>query len=176
MAHMKTTIKTIFISAIAVFAAFSCVMYVSCHPDRCHSVVCYNGGTCNGGSCTCAVGYEDASCQTASRLKFLANWGVLNTTTVTEPASFTVSISAGNAITDVTLSNFHDLFTTPISAVIHGDSIIIPIQTVQGKVVQGQGYIYSTSVYGLNGAISMSYTVTDAATFVTVTENEVWNG
>jgi hypothetical protein len=178
MVRIRTSIRTILVTAVTVSAVFVSAIYMSCNKDRCKNVVCYNNGTCNSssGSCTCATGYEDPSCQTASRLKFIANWGVINSTTTDEPAKFSVGISEGTVITGVVITNFHAFFTAPINATIKGDSIIIPVQTIQGKVVQGSGYIYSTSVYGINGAISINYSVTDVKTFATQNETETWNG
>ena len=51
-----------------------------------------------------------------------------------------------------------------MSAIITGDTIIIPNQHMQGKIIFGTGYVYTTPAYGTFGSISMSYEVIDSAT------------
>ena len=173
---MKTTIRTIFISALAVVASFISVVYISCKPDRCANVICANGGTCNAGKCVCMDWYEGSSCQTACRLKFLGSWGVNNNSSVTEPAKFTVSVVEGSTVEKVAITHFHSFFTAPVVALIHGDSIIISRQKLQGKFIEGSGYIYSDGKTGIKSAINLTYAVTDSVTGVAVFESENWGG
>lgn len=173
---MKHNIKTIITSALTALATFFMVVYISCTKDQCKSMVCNNGGTCNKGKCSCATGYEGDNCETSSTSKFIRTWGANNETSSTdEPATFTVSISEGGGATGVTIHNLHNYFTS-VNATVSRDSITIPTQTVQGKIVTGAGYIYSTSAYGVNNRISISYTVTDVATSKSISETESWNG
>jgi len=173
---MKHTIKTIITSVLTALATFFMVVYISCTKDQCKSMTCNNGWTCNKGTCSCASGYEGANCETASASKFIRNWGANNETASTyEPATFSVSISEGGGATGVVIHNLHNYFTS-VNATISRDSIVIPTQTVQGKIVAGAGYIYSTSAYGVNNTISISYTVTDVATSKSHSETETWKG
>ncbi len=174
---MRHTIKTILTSAMAAVATFFMVVYISCSKDKCSGVVCYNGGTCGGGNCTCTDAFEGTNCQTAARAKFIGNWGVTNTTaSITEPAQFSVSVAVGPSFNQVNIMNLHNLISVAVVATISRDTITILPQTVQGKIISGAGYIYSTSVYTINSNISISYTVTDAVTHVQDSETEIWNG
>ncbi len=175
---MKRSIKIIFTSACGAFAIFFMVIYISCTRDKCASVTCSNGGSCNNGICKCPSGYEGTTCQTLSRVKFIRNWGVENlTASLTEPAQFAVSIDIGTAgINYVSIKNLHDYFTTPVTAYVSGDSLIIPVQVVMGKTVTGSGLIYSSNAYGINNTISMSYQITDNTTHVIDVESETWHG
>ncbi|MCW3122385.1 MAG: hypothetical protein JWQ38_1877 [Flavipsychrobacter sp.] len=173
---MKHTIKTILTSAMATIATFFMVVYISCSKDKCASVSCVNGGSCSGGKCNCPSSYEGDKCETAATAKFIRNWGANNeTASVAEPANFPVSISEGDGVSGVTINNLHNYFTK-VSATITRDSIVIPLQTIQGKTVVGAGYIFSSSAYGINNTISISYTVTDVVTHKTDNEVETWNG
>ncbi|GAA4464425.1 hypothetical protein GCM10023093_14730 [Nemorincola caseinilytica] len=162
---MASTLKTIFISSIATIAAFGAVVYSSCNRDKCKSIVCANGGVCNDGSCTCPSGYEGTNCEKVSRDKFLGNWHVLEKGSITLAAQYPISIEPTTNLTDVVIKNFYNYFKTPIKAtIIGGDSIVIPNQQYEGKVLFGIGHIYSNVTYGQYGAIEMRYEIIDTAT------------
>ncbi len=161
---MKLPLKAIVISSLATIAAFSAVVYSSCNPDKCKTITCANGGVCNGGSCTCQSGFEGTNCEKASRQKFLGNWMVFEKSSASNAAQYPVSIEADNEMTDVTIKNFWNYFEVPIRAHVSGDTIYIPNQQYQGKVVFGVGFIYSSVTYGQYGAIEMRYEVIDTAT------------
>lgn len=173
---MKNTIKTILTSAMTAFATFFMVVYISCSKDKCSSVVCNNGGACKDGSCSCATGYEGDKCELLARDKFIRNWGANNlTASVATPSAFSVSVEASSGVSGLVIKNFHNAFN--VSATASRDSITIPTQVVTGgHTVSGAGYIYSSSVYGINNTISISYTVTDATTKKTTSELQTWNG
>ncbi len=156
--------KTILASAIATIATFSAVVYTSCNRDKCKTIVCANGGVCNGGTCVCPSGYEGTNCETVTRTKFLGNWSVLEKGSITLAAQYGVSIEASTVITDVTIKNFYNYFKTPVKAYVSGDTIVIPNQQYEGKVLHGIGYIYSNVTYGQYGAISLRYQIIDTAT------------
>jgi hypothetical protein len=164
---MKTPLKTILISAVATVATFLSVSYVSCNRDKCKTIVCAHNGVCNQGACICPSGYGGANCETVLRNKFLGNWQVFEKGSTTNAAQYGITIIEGPRITDVQIKNYYNYFTTPIKGYVagqNGDTLYIPNQQLQGKIVFGVGYIYSTTTYGQFGSISMSYEVVDTAT------------
>jgi len=85
----------------------------------------------------------------------------------TQAAQYDISVVTGTDITDVSIRNFYNYFRTPIKAVVHGshgDTLVIPNQQYEGKIVFGIGYITSSSTYGQYGTITMRYEVVDTAT------------
>ena len=163
---MKSPLKTILIPALLTIAAFLSLMYVSCNRDQCKTVVCANNGVCNQGSCTCPSGYGGTNCQTVLRDKFEGVWQVFEKGSTTNAAQYGITISAGANITDLVITKLFNYFG-PVNAQVagvNGDSLIIPAQQIQGKLVFGTGYIYSTATYGQFASISMSYEVIDTAT------------
>jgi hypothetical protein len=166
--QMKTPLKTVLISALATFSAFISIAYLSCNRDKCKTIVCANGGVCNSGGCICPAGYEGSNCETVSRDKFRGIWHVFEKGSITQPAQYSVTIKSGTNVTDVVIENFYNFFLTPVKAYVAGDTIYIPNQQYQGKVVFGQGYIYSDNTYGQFARISMRYEVIDTASLKVV--------
>jgi hypothetical protein len=157
---MNTPFKKIFILALS--ALFSLTYMSSCNRDKCKTIVCAFDGVCNNGACICKSGYEGSNCETLTRDKFTGNWTVFEKGSTTLAAQYPISIvPSGTSPTDVVINNFYNFFTVPIKAYVMGDSIFIPNQQYQGKVVFGVGYIYTNVTYGQFGAISMSYEVID---------------
>jgi hypothetical protein len=164
---MKSPLKKIFVSAFLTCSALVSMVYMSCNNDKCKTIVCAYGGVCNQGSCICPTGYEGTNCETISSDKFLGTWQVLEKGSTTNAAQYVVSINQGTPINTVTITNFYNFFLTPIKAFVNHDTITIPNQQIQGKVIVGSGYIYSntTSVtYVQYGNISLKYEVIDTAT------------
>ncbi|MCF8451332.1 MAG: calcium-binding EGF-like domain-containing protein [Taibaiella sp.] len=161
---MKFPFKTIIISSLATIAAFTAVVYTSCNRDKCKTIVCANGGVCNDGACTCASGYEGTNCEKVSRDKFLGNWTVFEKGSITLAAQYPISIEPTTDVYDVVIKNFYNYFRTPIKATVVGDSLFIPNQQYEGKVLFGVGYIFSNVTYGQYGAIEMRYSIIDTAT------------
>ena len=166
---MKIPFRTIVISSFATLATFFSMVYVSCNRDKCRTVVCAHGGVCNGGACTCPTGYEGSNCETVSRNKFLGNWMVYEKGSITLAAQYPVSIEAttDNPTTtpvNLVIKNFYNYFTTPVKAYVTNDSLYIPNQQYEGKVLFGIGYIYTNVTYGQYGAIEMRYEIIDTAT------------
>ena len=163
---MKAPFKTILISALATLSAFISITYISCNRDRCKTIVCANGGVCNGGTCVCPSGYEGTNCETVSRDKFLGAWTVLEKGTTSAAAQYGITIKKSTQITDIVITNFYNYFQTPVKGYVVGDTLFIPNQQYEGKVLFGIGYIYTQPnvSYGQFGAISMSYEIVDTAT------------
>ncbi len=163
---MNKPLKTILISALATVSAFSAITYTSCNRDKCKTIVCANGGVCNDGACNCPSGYGGPTCETTSRDKFLGEWQVFEKGSNTNASQYSVSVAPANIVTDVVISKFYNYFVANIRGTIVGDTIYIPNQQLEGKVVFGKGYIYTDVTYGQYGNISLSYEVIDTATNV----------
>ena len=161
---MKTPFKTILISALATFSAFISVAYLSCNRDKCKTIVCANGGVCNGGACICPSGYEGSNCETVSRFKFLGNWSVFEKGSITPTQQYPINIKEGANITDVLIYNFYNFFLTPVKGYVTADTLYIPNQQYQGKVLVGQGVISTSVTYVQYGLITMKYEIVDTAT------------
>lgn len=161
---MRLSFKSIVIPAFTVIAVFAAIVYSSCNRDKCKSVVCAYGGVCNGGACICPSGYEGSNCETVSRDKFLGNWYVYEKGSITESGHYAISIVPGdNDITQVYIRNFYNYFRTPIKAYVVHDTLTIPNQQYEGKVVFGVGNIYTNTTFGQYGALTMRYEVIDTA-------------
>jgi hypothetical protein len=161
---MTARLKTIVISSLISFSAFAAIVYTSCNRDKCKTVVCAYGGVCNDGVCNCRPGYEGTNCETISRQKFLGNWSVFEKGSITEASQYGISITEGPKINDVIIKNFYNYFVTPIAGVVKNDTLFIPNQQYEGKVLFGIGYIYTSVTYTQFGAIDMKYEIVDTAT------------
>ena len=134
--------------------------------DKCYGVTCLHAGTCSNGICNCTVGYEGKYCDTASRDKFLGNWLVTEKGSMSFATQYYVRIAEGDSLTaviNVVIENFYNYFTKPLNAYVKRDSIFIPTQNYQGKVVFGYGYCLADT-FGSYNKIVMKYEVVDSAT------------
>ena len=162
---MNFPFKTILVSAIATIGVFATVVYTSsCNRDKCKTITCANGGVCNDGACTCPSGYEGTNCEKESRLKFIGNWTVFEKGSITLAAQYPISIEPGAEPSDVVIKNFYNYFKTPARATVVGDSLFIPNQQYEGKVLHGIAHIYSNVTYGQYGGITAYYQIIDTAT------------
>ncbi len=161
---MRSPFKTILTSVLVTISAFISITYMSCNNDKCKTIVCAYGGVCNEGACICPSGYEGTNCETISNLKFLGAWQVFEKGSTTNAANYTISINSTATVTSVSINNVFNYFTLPITAYVSHDTLTIPNQELEGKVIFGVGYIYSSTVYGQYGAINMQYEVIDTAT------------
>lgn len=109
--------------------------------DSCISVVCQNGGTCISGKCYCPKGYEGAYCEILSRDKFKGTWTVFEDGTVSTASQYDVSITEGVSITTLKVVNFYNTLTTPLDISLNGDTLMIPLQIVDGYEIGGWGLI-----------------------------------
>ncbi|MBP6456892.1 MAG: calcium-binding EGF-like domain-containing protein [Chitinophagaceae bacterium] len=69
MKNLRKITLALFIGA----ASFSS-LFTSCNSDPCKDIQCDNGGVCTEGSCDCPAGYEGASCETRSIVKYLGTY------------------------------------------------------------------------------------------------------
>ena len=161
------TFKTIFLSALGTILAFSAVTYTSCSTDKCQAIVCAYGGVCNDGACICPSGFTGANCQTKVREKYRGIWQVNETGTITNAAQFTLSVDTSNdgVATNLLINNFYNRYTTPLRASCVGnDSLIIPLQTINGDKIQGWAtYRDVGSTYGEHGVLTVFFTVLNPA-------------
>jgi hypothetical protein len=67
-------IRSLLLTVFLMIIAFSSIIYLGCHKDKCHNVVCLHLGVCDGGTCLCDVGYEGSRCEILSRDKFVATF------------------------------------------------------------------------------------------------------
>jgi hypothetical protein len=163
---MKFRIKAILISTVVTLSACFAIVQTSCNADKCKTIICANRGVCNNGVCTCPSGYEGTNCETINRKRFTGNWNVFEKGSTSLAKQYQISIVDGESITYVNITNFYNLFTKPVKAYVDGDRLIIPNQTIQGKIIFGDGNIYSNLTYGQYGGITMRYIVQDSATLV----------
>jgi hypothetical protein len=167
---MKYPFRSILIIASCTIAVFFTLTYISCRKDKCQNVTCNNGGICDGGVCFCPTGYGGPLCDTAFRDKFTGNWTVFQKGSVTEAAQYPVSIlPAGDPANKVLIKNFDNYFKQPVVGYVSSDSLVIPRQALQAKIVQGAGF------YDSNTGILMQYEITDSLTGTTTAVNTTWN-
>jgi Tenascin EGF domain len=142
----------------------------ACNTDKCNTIVCANNGVCIDGACICPSGYEGTNCETVTRIKFEGNWMVFEKGTTSLGAQYPITIyepavSVPSTMPDVYIANFNNYFKQPVMATVNGYNITIPPQHLEGKIVNGQGYIiYSPTLYEQYSIISMQYEVIDTAT------------
>jgi len=155
--------KTVFFTGL-VLAIMSVMSFMACNRNKCNTVVCLNRGVCNDGACTCPVGYEGANCETEIRKKFTGNWRVFEKGSASLAKQYGVSVTNGEGVTDLLITNFNNYFHGRIRAYVEGTRIIIPVQRTEGKVVYGEGDLFTTVTYGQFGGITFRYIVQDSAT------------
>ncbi len=159
---MKTSFKTILLSALSAIAVFTVISVTSCDNDKCKAIVCAYNGVCNDGICTCPSGYEGPQCEKIMRDKFEGIYQVLEKGTTSQTAQYAVSVEKGEEITDVRIKNFRNIFIDAVSAYVKSDTIFIPEQTVDERwVVKGVGIIEADQYYGAHGRLVLRYNVRD---------------
>jgi hypothetical protein len=161
---MKVRFKTILFSAMSTMIAFVSVCYTSCTPDKCKAIVCANGGACNDGACLCPSGYVGTQCETVDRTLFTGVYTVFERGTEVGAAQYTLSIGNGPTVTDVVITNFNNSITAPVNAYVSGDSLYIPTQTVNGKIITGNASLTQSLNYAQNATLTVYYEVVDSAT------------
>jgi hypothetical protein len=161
---MNTSFKAIVLTAVTVLAVFTGLMYTSCKPDKCKAITCAYGGVCSGGECTCATGYEGTQCEKITRDKFLGTWTVTEKGTLSNPAIYTIAISAAEPVDEVTIKNFYNLFpgNVLVAARVSDDTLYIQRQERFNRTVEGRGYLTPNAEGEENAALVMHYYVVDS--------------
>ena len=171
---MKYPVKSILLSAAVALFAFFAVLQVSCKKDsnggsvftnKCAAIACAHNGVCNNGVCTCPAGYEGNNCEIVTSSRYTKQWNVIETGTISGPNKFPLIIIADTNATTVWIQNLYNYFQS-MRATVKGDTITIPNQDLQGKVVFGKGYYISDVTSSSYGEIVMQYEVIDTATNV----------
>ncbi|PQJ09185.1 hypothetical protein CJD36_020580 [Flavipsychrobacter stenotrophus] len=171
---MKFTTRALYISIFTSLTAFSAVLYTSCgktpsgNDNDCQAIACAHGGNCTNGKCVCPSGYEGNNCEITTRARYLGGWKVAEKGTTTPAREYQVAIETSNIDAyHVTLKNVYNYFKAPISAYVIKDTIFIPNQQLEGKVIFGRGYIHTTNINATeNNTLTMLYEVIDSATQV----------
>lgn len=163
---MKFSTKALLISAITTCSAVGAFFYSSCNVDKCKTIICANRGICNKGTCICPEGYIGTNCETENRKRFTGNWSVFERGSTSLAKQYQVSVEEGEGITYVKMTNFYNYFHSPVLAYVDGDRLVIPTQHLQGKIVFGEGLLYSNVTYGQYGGMTVRYIVQDSATLI----------
>lgn len=168
---MKTRFTKTLSSILVALTALAAITYSSCNKSNDKSttttkcIVCAYGGSCINDTCRCLTGYEGPTCETISREVFFGNWQVFEKGSNTNTSQYGVSIQSSSAgISNVIISNFYNYFTQPVQAVINKDTITIPNQEMQGKVIFGVGFMNPTTTGIADQALTLRYEVIDTAT------------
>ena len=167
---MKFPFKTLTLTAIA-FAIFA-VTYISCTKDNNKSttvikcVTCVNGGACINDTCRCPAGFEGLTCQTLSIEKYIGQWFVSETGSITSFHQYSIQIQqAFNSITNVSISGLYEPYPpfsfSSLTANINGDSIFIPSQPMGNGIIIGKGYLTPGNNSTQFSKITFRYKVTD---------------
>ncbi len=166
MGKMNIRMRNIFIMFWLLLA--SLVFTQSCTKNNSNGsgcVVCANGGVCIGKVCTCSIGYEGSDCTTLSATKFLGSWNVTEKGTNSDTSKYGLAIqSIPGSANKVLIRNFYNFFTLDVSGTIVADTLYIPVQQLDGKIVIGTGYISVGSSSQTDGQVSVRYEVIDTAT------------
>ena len=152
---MKTSFKPFLFAALSTIMLFSATAWLSCTRNKCATTTCNNGGVCTNEICACATGYEGTLCNTVSRTKFVGNWQQLvSGTGGASHHANAISVSNGASITMVSILNFDNSFTEPVTGIIVApDTLLIPTQVVQGDTISGKA-IYFPAFISINYTVS----------------------
>lgn len=163
---MKKSVKLILLSALGAVSVFSTVFLSSCKRDKCKTVACQNTSSCDGetGACKCAPGFEGSMCEVTTRNKYVGTWNVDEFGTISPRTNYIVAIEhsllPGATAADVQITNMNNATFGRVNAIVKGDTLIIPEQTIDNKKIVGLGYLKNDTYYGLHGALKLKYKVT----------------
>ncbi len=158
------SIKSLATACLAFALAFS---FTSCEEDLCKDVECGANGTATEAAgacaCVCETGYEGTDCGTLVRAKFLGSING-NETCTTGSDIYAVTIAAGTADENVTISNIYDQGLVTNGTVNADGGITIASQTFGTGTISG-------SITRTGGVTTISFTVavagsSDACTFI----------
>lgn len=158
---MKSTLRTIFVSATLALSAFTAVTLTSCTEDKCKGIACAYGGTCTEGKCNCPAGYEGPQCETVNNVRFMGDWYVKEDGTRSNAAQYTVSVEGDGDPTRIKITNFRNLLHTVVKGTVKGDTLTIAQQTIDGYTIQGWGILTEDLHYGEHGRMTLWYSLTD---------------
>lgn len=162
---MKKSVKLILLSAIGAVSVFSTVFLSSCKRDKCKTVACQNGSSCDSetGGCECAPGFEGSMCEVVTQNKYVGTWNVDEKGTISPRTNYLVAIEKsllpGATPADVQITNMNNSAFARVNAILNGDTITIPEQTIDNKKIVGQGYLKNDTYYGLHGALTLRYKI-----------------
>lgn len=158
---MKSTLRTIFASALVALSGFTAITLSSCTEDKCKGISCAYGGTCTEGKCNCPSGYEGPQCETINRDRYKGIWFVNEDGTISNAAQYAVSIEGDGEMTEIKISTFNNQIQAPIKATVKGDFMTIPQQVVNGFTVEGNGVLTIDPHYGEHGRMEVKYYIID---------------
>lgn len=169
---MKFNTRAFFTPVLTILCAFSALFYSSCRNggsspflDKCASISCAHGGTCDKGNCVCPAGYDGVNCEIVCRDKFISAWNVIEDGSITVEGHYDLAIEKDADVSWVTIKNMYNYFGS-VRANIVKDTIYIPNQQMQGKVIVGKGYIYSDTLQPTYTKVCMRYQVIDTASML----------
>lgn len=165
---MKFNTRAFLYSILGSLLICTSLLYVSCTGkggkspflDKCAAISCAYGGRCDNGSCVCPDGYGGTNCEIVHRDKFIGSWNVTEDGSQTVQTQYALALEKSGDPTVIYIKNLYNYFSS-VRAVIHNDTITIPNQSMQGKVVFGKGFIYGDTILGPNSMISIRYEVID---------------
>ncbi len=159
---MRSFLKSLSLPGIVLCGLVAMTTDLACKPGaKCGTSVCVNGGVCTNGKCVCPSGYEGSGCETIPRNAYLGDWTVIQTDTLAQQKNYMVNIApAAAAIDEVIIKNLLNFFNLPLNGNMVHDSLVIPLQLLQGSSIQGRGYRTK------NNTVVISYVVTDVRTNV----------
>lgn len=167
---MKINLRQLYLSLFTSLTVFSAILYASCgkpagNSNACAAIACAHGGSCYNGKCTCPTGYEGDNCEITTRDRYLGGWTTSEKGTVTALREYQVAIETSSIdAAHVSLKNVYNYFSSPISAYVVKDTLIIPNQQLQGKVIFGKGYIDTVGGASIANKLTLYYEVIDSAT------------
>lgn len=150
-----------FIVTLSILSTVGCKKW---QKNKCESVLCANKGTCSDGSCVCPSGYEGSHCEILSRDKYVGAYQVQEKGTVTPQRSYPVAIEAGEHADEVSIINVYNYFQTRIKAIVNKDSILIPNQQYEGKIIFGKGWFQHPTSATAPAYLNVQYEVIDYGT------------
>jgi len=168
---MKQPVKAKVIKLITILAGLF-TTYISCNKinsPRITTVIkcvtCDNGGQCINDTCRCPTGWEGTGCETMVIQKFLGEWSVTEKGSSSPNQNYIIEIDGNSGyLTSVTIFNLFNNASIMLQANVSGDTLYIPIQTIDGHMFVGIGYIHSNPVFITDGKITMRYMVTNTVT------------
>ncbi len=161
---MKFNFRNILLYTVGACAIAASSFTLSCNIDKCKTIVCANKGVCNNGICTCPTGWEGPNCETEARKKFTGNWSVFEKGTGSLAKQYQVKVENSVVDNELSITNFNNFFHSPVTAYIKSDTLFIPIQHLEGKIIYGDGYFDPGTTYDQYAVLKVRYMVIDSAT------------